>query len=196
MTTAIAATDAPRRGDWIRTAGGGRFWPLDPRPEEVDIREVAHALANLCRFTGHTRDFYSVGQHSVLVAMLCPPEARPWGLLHDASEAYIADVSRPVKHAPEMAPYRAIEADLTAAIFRRFGLDPAMPASVKRADDVLCVAEARQLVRGGVDGWGDWVDAVPAYGERIVPWAPWHAEYRFLTLFNDLFPAHAVELAA
>ena len=78
-----------RRGDWIQTYLGIQFWPLDPRPEEVMLFDIAHSLSNMCRFTGHCREFYSVAQHSVIVSQNVPREDAAWGLLHDASEAYM-----------------------------------------------------------------------------------------------------------
>jgi len=86
---------AARIGDWIQTYTGKRFWPLDPRPEDVDILDIAHSLSLLCRFTGHTSSFYSVSQHSILVAQEVPKRLRLWALFHDAAEAYIGDIARP-----------------------------------------------------------------------------------------------------
>ncbi len=82
-----------RRGDWIQVRSGRKFHPLDPRPEDVDINDIAHALSNLCRFTGHCTDFYSVAQHSVIASQIVPPASALAALLHDASEAYMGDIS-------------------------------------------------------------------------------------------------------
>lgn len=86
-----------RIGDWIQTATGRQFWPLDPRPEDVDVRDVAHALSNVCRFAGHTRWHYSVAQHSLLASLYAPPGSGLPALLHDAAEAYMGDIARPWK---------------------------------------------------------------------------------------------------
>src|SRR5262245_47792896 len=96
-----------RLGDWMQTVGGTQFWPLDPRPHEFDINHIAHALGNMCRFNGHCRRFYSVAEHCVLVSRACSAANALWGLLHDMSEAYIADVIRPVK--PHLSNYKSIE---------------------------------------------------------------------------------------
>ena len=107
-----------RKGDFIQTFTGRMFWPIDPQPDEVDIEDIAHALSNVCRFCGHTREFYSVAQHSVLVSEIVPAAFALEGLLHDATEAYISDVARPVK--PYLTNYKEIEINLYRAIAKRF----------------------------------------------------------------------------
>ena len=81
-----------RIGDWMQTYTGERFWPLDPRIEDIHIRDISMALGKLCRYGGHTIFFYSVAEHSVLVSEYVPEEYALWGLLHDASEAYLSDI--------------------------------------------------------------------------------------------------------
>ena len=83
---------ALRNGSWLQTYTGIQFWPLDPRPEEIDIQDIAHALSLLCRFNGHCQRFYSVAEHSVHVSTILAPEFGLWGLLHDAAEAYLSDI--------------------------------------------------------------------------------------------------------
>jgi len=106
----------------ITTFSGISFWPLLPNPDDIRIDDIAHALAHQCRFAGHTRLFYSVAEHSVRVSQLCRPEDALWGLLHDASEAYLSDVPAPLKELPEFEPYRAAERNLQGAVAQRFGL--------------------------------------------------------------------------
>lgn len=182
-----------RRGDWIQTYTLRQFWPLDPRPEDVDLTDIAHALSLICRFTGHVREFYSVAQHSLLVAdrafELAPPErdraAAKWGLLHDASEAYLVDVARPVKRLPEMAGYREAERRVQTAICERFGLPPEEPPEVKQADRDVLYTEARDLFNGVHRAWR-W-EAEPL-GLLVDPLPPAEAERRFLQAFAILFP--------
>ena len=83
-----------RKGDWMQTHSGIQFWPLDPRPEDILIEDIAHALSNQCRFAGHCCFHYSVAQHSVLVSENVPAQDAMWGLLHDAGEAYLVDLPR------------------------------------------------------------------------------------------------------
>lgn len=137
-----------RKGDWIQTYTGKIFWPLDPRPEEVDIEDIAHALSFLCRFGGHTEKFYSVAEHSVRLSYIVPQKDRLWGLLHDASEAYLVDLPRPLKYHSAMgALYRGIEEQLMNAICERFGLSPTMPQTVFNADVVMLITEKRDLLK-------------------------------------------------
>src|SRR5688572_18527016 len=96
----MTATSNVRVGDWILTATGRSFWPLDPRADEICIDDIAQALAKVCRFGGHCCDFYSVAQHSVLVAHLVErshPQLALHALLHDAAEAYLGDFTQPLK---------------------------------------------------------------------------------------------------
>jgi len=112
---------------WVMTASGRRFWPLAPRAADVHLEDIAHALAAIARFGGHTRVPYSVAQHSVLVsrelAAASPvPEVALIGLLHDAAEAYLGDVPRPLKHSPTYEAYREAERRLQGVIYRAFSL--------------------------------------------------------------------------
>src|SRR5690606_29748913 len=97
-----------RKGDWMQTFTGRRFWPLDPRPDEICIEDIAHALSMQCRYAGHCLSFYSVAEHSVLLSQHVAEPFRRWALLHDASEAYLVDVPRPIKG--DLSNYRAVEA--------------------------------------------------------------------------------------
>jgi 5'-deoxynucleotidase YfbR-like HD superfamily hydrolase len=185
------------QSDWIQTFSGIQFWPLDPRPEELLIVDIAHALANMCRFTGHVTEFYSVAQHSVLVANLLESrmadgtrtqeEVRRialWGLLHDASEAYMVDLARPLKRAPLFGDlYRRFEKNLMAVICEAYGLPVEEPPCVKEADNVLLMTERRDLMSAPPRPWRE--IAAPM-DETIEPWEPEVAERMFLTEFARL----------
>lgn len=184
-----------RCGDWMQTASGRRFYPLDPRPEEVHLEDIAAALSRLCRFGGHCRAFYSIAQHSVLVSLACAPEDALAGLLHDAAEAYVGDMIRPLKRHPNLRAYCNIEEEIRAAIWWRFRLGRAgapwedrfaLPASVKHADEVLLATEARDLMgHGCMETWTTWKLAEPL-PRPIVPWGPEEARDRFLVRFAAL----------
>jgi hypothetical protein len=173
-----------RNGDWMLTATGRQFWPLDPRPEEIHIEDIAHALAHQCRFGGHCRFFYSVAQHSVLVSHAVPDRLSLWGLLHDAAEAYLVDLPRPIKRYSDLGyTYRVIEAQLMSAICRRFGLPIVEPSEVKRADDVLLMTEKRDVMP---ESQWEWRETAEPLTERIVPWNPGIAREAFLCRFDEI----------
>ena len=172
-----------RKGDWMQTYTGRQFWPLDPRPEDVDILDIAHALANVCRFGGHTKAFYSVAQHSVLVSRVVPAGQALAGLLHDATEAYIGDMIRPLKR--NLHEYRAAEARLEAAITERFVLPAGAFATpeVKYADNVVLATEARDVMGEPPQAWLP----LPSPMDRGIRCeTPGEAETRFLGRFEAL----------
>lgn len=173
-----------RAGGWIQTYTGRKFWPLDPRPDEIDIQDIAHALSQMCRYAGHCTSFYSVAQHSVLMAEspAVPAPAKLWALLHDASEAYLVDVPRPIK--PHLGGYTEIEAKVMLAVCKRFGLPAAMPPSVKSADNRILFDEKKAIMNPG-PAWDTIADLEPL-GVAIITWPPVVAKRRFLEVFNKL----------
>lgn len=168
---------------WIQTYHGRAFPILEPVPEHVDMGEVAESLAKLCRFNGHCQTFYSVAQHSVLVADILESSgaANPlttdgsrlllYGLLHDAHEAYLGDFTTPVKQALGMAcpgmgtELKRIAAGIDAAIFTAAGLDSQMPEAVANlvheADLVALATERRDLLSDGPEWHMTLPDAMP-----------------------------------
>lgn len=180
----MSAVIQPTHTDWIQTYTGRQFWPLEPRPQDIDILDIAHALSNLCRYGGHVEQFYSVAQHCVLVSYAVPAEHALRGLLHDASEAYLIDVPRPIKRSEGMEAYRAAEKRLEAAIYERFGLLAEDPECIKTADNQLLRTEQRDLMKPAPAAWKDYrVGALP---ETIIPWTPHQSRDRFLARFNEL----------
>ena len=179
-----------RKGDWIQTFSGVHFYSLDPRPEEIRLVDIAHALSMQCRFTGHTSDFYSVAQHSLYVSQICDPVNALWGLLHDASEAYLVDVARPVKLQPEMLAYREAENRLMACITKRFNLlSPTMPPDVHAADQTMLGAEAAALMKATDNShWAKWMTPA-AVKIRVVPISDWRT-------VRGMFIDRAMELGA
>lgn len=171
-----------RIGDWMHVKSGP-FWPLDPRPEEIHIEDAAHALAHVCRFGGHVKFFYSVAQHAVAVSHLCEPQDALWGLLHDASEAYIGDMVRPLKRQACFSGYVEAEERLMRAVCDRFGLPYEMPASVAVADEIMLATEARDLK--GVD-LETWTVKQPPTEARIMAWSSGYAKWMFLQRFREL----------
>jgi hypothetical protein len=150
-----------RRGDFIGVFSGRLFYPMDPRPEDVDPMDIAHALSLRCRWGCMSPTFYSVAEHSLAVANVArhlaeleevPLGALAWayGLLHDANEAYLPDVPRPVK--PFMPEWAKVEADVQEAIHARFSLPPISPeieVFVRKADHIMLMLELGEMFSDG-----------------------------------------------
>lgn len=177
-----------RGDDWVQTYTGRRFWPSDPDPAEIDIVDIAHALSMQCRFGGHCRRFYSVAEHSVLLSSAVRPKDQRWALMHDAAEAYLVDLPRPVKR--QMPAYRAMEDAILRAIAVRFGLDGPIPDAVHEADTRLLAEERNQIMVRCEADWPGLRGVVPL-GGMIVGWLPGEARSRFLRAFMELFPVGA-----
>ena len=180
---AYNAAIAQRKGDWMQTWSGRQFWPLDPRVEDIDLRDIAHSLSMQCRYAGHCRTFYSVAEHSVLMARWMLDRDgfagfAPWALLHDAPEAYLVDVPRPVK--PFLVGYNEIEDRLMSVIAEAFGLryagPGALPAIVKQVDNSILADEYPQLMVQSVP----WNLPYEPLGVTITGWSPWKAKLEFL----------------
>jgi hypothetical protein len=193
---------AKRKGDWQQTYTGRIVYPLDPRPEDIDIRDIAHALSHQCRFGGHSRFHYSVAQHSLAVHELIhcyegnePPDDLPedtddiWvsyeltALLHDASEAYLIDVPRPLK--PSLPEYKTAEEAWEKAIAERYKLIYPMPKTVKWADNAVLAAERDALFGVQAQPWAPLPE--PPTSIRVIRrMTPEDAEAEFLTQFYSL----------
>lgn len=174
------------RSPWIQTRSGRRFPFLAPRFDDVDLRDIAYALSNLARFTGHTRRgedgaIYSVAQHSVLVSHAVPEKHALVGLMHDAPEAYLGDVSSPLKSL--LPDFKRLESLAWAAIAEAFDLPLDLPPTVKEADLRLLATEKRDLLGPEPAAWFPMPDPLP---ERIDPWPAPVAEQRFLERFAEL----------
>lgn len=170
---------------YIQTYQNHRFHILHPTPDEVDLFDVAHALALQCRFTGHTRFHYSVAQHVVMASYLVPEHFAYEALHHDDSEAYICDMSRPLKHFTEAGKaYMAVEGPIQEAcetkfkVSSDFSLTGAMSPEVKKADNLMLYAEKAQLMKPMEwdTRWGDG-DEAPI---TIRSWPHWYTEMRYL----------------
>jgi hypothetical protein len=166
---------------YITTHSGRQLDPLAPRIEDIHIWDIAHSLAHLCRFAGHTHQFYSVAEHSVRVSFLVDERAGLHALLHDATEAYLVDVPTPLKAL--LPQYREIEKRLNATICAAFDIEPdTYKEEVKKADLEMCAAEVRDLMPIGDYG----LIGVRPDPNFIVPWTVVNARELFLTRFNHL----------
>jgi 5'-deoxynucleotidase YfbR-like HD superfamily hydrolase len=177
------------KNTWVVTFTGQKFNPLNPDPLTINIHDIAHGLSNICRFTGQTRNFYSVAQHSYYVSLLCD-KYKMWGLLHDASEAYLNDIATPLKNSSVFERYRKAESWLQGMILSRFGIgETEVPREVKGADEFMGVWEGMSFMpeyEGAF--WTDRSKLLYDEGnyEPLRPWQPLEAEARFLQRFYSL----------
>lgn len=167
---------------WIQTFTGKKFDPFRPRVEDVNLVDIAHALAHQCRFGGHCKRFYSVAEHSIHVSdLLATPgqyDLAREGLMHDATEAYFIDIPSPIKR--NLLGIKEIEDELSRVISERFKLLwPSM--TVSRVDRLMLEAERRAMF----DPYIPWESTASVQDEypKNVPfrhWAPWEAKAHFL----------------
>ncbi len=178
----------------IITYTGKTFNLLTPEPEMVCIEDIAHSLAYQCRYTGHTREFYSVAQHCVLMARNSDFPGDPMEkLLHDADEAYIGDIARPWKNLLLVKTgyggcdsVQKFEQKIQDVIGLALGVDLTHSTEVKKSDLRIMATEIRDLMPPGftAEEWN--IDISNSVNEVINPWPPFTAEIRFLELYNGL----------
>lgn len=177
---------------WIQTASGGRFDLETPCSADVVLEDLAHALSNLCRFNGHARVFYSVAQHSILVAhhlgRFGDVEVERAGLLHDAAEAYLGDVTRPLKRILG-EPYARLERAVLERVYEALGLpwpDDAVWALVKREDLTALMTERRDLLPAPPSPWVEDESGLEPWDRPIEALAPGRAAELFLACAAQL----------
>lgn len=178
-------------GEWIQTASAAQFF-LVRAEGPIRFDDIARSLSQICRFTGHTRTFYSVAQHAVEVSHLVTPANAAWGLLHDAAEAYIGDISRPWKKCLRvlddgmLVPVEQVENRILARVAENFGLNWPMPAEVKQADTLMLLSERAQLLDGPIVPWTEYASLRPDQVRRIIPWSADYAQDRFIGRAREL----------
>ncbi|MEN9480032.1 MAG: hypothetical protein RLZZ298_1427 [Pseudomonadota bacterium] len=173
---------------YVSTFLGNRFFLTNPQIDDVAIEDIAHGLAYQCRFNGQTQAFYSVAQHSLMVMSLVPEKFRFSALLHDAAEAYLGDMVKPLKNLfPE---FSVIEARVMEIIGHRFGLDLThLDPSIKQADLIALATEKRDLMPHSVETWLYLRDIEPLPAP-IQAMSPQHAKIAFLDAFNQCIRQH------
>lgn len=168
---------------YVSTYLGNRFYPLEPRIVDVAIEDIAHGLAYQCRFNGQTSAFYSVAQHSLIVASLVPDELKFAALLHDAAEAYLGDMVKPLKVL--LPSFSEIEDSVTRIIGECFGVNLSHNPAIKRADLISLATEKRDLMPYSAEPW-TYLEGVEPCKEIIRPMPPEEAKQAFLRRFGVL----------
>ena len=179
----------PAPGPYLQTVSGRWVNPFDPDPKQLDAGDIARALANQCRFGGHSRVFYSVAQHSVIVSQLVEQRGGDAedvfaALMHDASEAYLGDMPHPIKHRSALGvAFKAAEDHLEAAIRERFRIKADVP-EIKRADRALLATERRAF---SAENW-HWpeLEGVEPLELELEAWPPDEAAQAFAERYAEL----------
>lgn len=165
------------------TFTGKLFYPFNPIVKDINIIDIAHSLSNLCRFTGHSKYFYSVAQHYCYACDLASNENKLEALCHDFSEAYLNDINSAVK--PLLSNYKKIEENLEHLLAKKFKFRFPYPLEVKNKnkddiDNKLLYTELDQLMN---------YPNKKGYSFKIKYWSPKKAEKellkRFYTLTNN-----------
>jgi len=175
--------DPTRQGDWMQTFTGAKFYPAEPRPDEVHLLDIAYSLGNIARYNGHCR-FYSVAEHSVYVSRIVPPEHALDALFHDAPEAYTGDVTRPIKRnlGPENLLFH-FDKLIWGAIAAAFGLSQELHPEIKIADNRILLLEKR-LLHPRSDPWHIPYEEPKDIVLKLLP--PFEASTMFLRRYCDL----------
>jgi 5'-deoxynucleotidase YfbR-like HD superfamily hydrolase len=178
----------PRYGDWVQTLTGHRFYVLDPEPGDIHIEDISGSLGKICRFNGHPRIPYFVGQHCVLGSYVVEEQTHNLlfalaFLLHDSGESYLGDMTRPLKNMPELEAYRLAEKKLNRTIEKRFSLPEGIfeEKIIKEVDNRMLFTEKRDLLVSL-----QWGHSIPPYDFKIKPWSWRKAERKYLERYHEL----------
>jgi uncharacterized protein len=179
----------PAPGPYLQTVSGRFVNPFEPDPAQLDVEDIARALGNLCRFGGHSRSFYSVAQHSVIVSQLVEERGGDAedvfaALMHDAAEAYLGDMPHPIKHrSPLGTAFKVAEERLEEVIRARFAIKADVP-EIKRADRALLATERRHF---SAENW-HWpeLEGIEPLELELEAWSPDEAARAFARRFAEL----------
>ena len=181
---------------WIETFTGKRVNPMHLDEELIDINDIAHSLSLQCRFVGHCLMFYSIAKHSILVAETVRKELEPEfpnmkeavdktclaALLHDAAEAYLGDIARPIKHHNAFKQVVEIEKQILGKVMLKYNCTGADWQLIKKADDIMLATEAKHLMADSGKGW---YLPEPALSGPFAHRSVGRAESTFLEKFED-----------
>lgn len=155
----------------IRTYTGIYFNVFEPTLDMINIEDIAHALSNQCRFGGHLPTYYSVAEHSLVCHNLASKNNKKAALLHDASEAYMLDIPRPIKQA--LKDYKEIEHKLMLLVAEKFGFQYPLNSSIKTIDEIVLEQEWNELM-------------IKTTKQTLKCYSPEYAKHKFLEAFNLL----------
>lgn len=185
---------------WVQTRYGAKFFPLSPAPEMIDINDIAHSLSMKCRFNGHCTHFVSIAEHSVMVCNVLKLELKVTdpvillqGLLHDAGEAYLCDVPKPIKSS--LTGFVELENDILDVVMEKYGVatkNGALPSLVHAADSLSGIYEYSQNMERNNEGELGFdlvkTENIPSWG--LLPfWKPSTARREFISAFDSLTEA-------
>lgn len=176
-------TESWEQGDWMQTYTGRKFYPLAAQPEDIDPLDIAHALSMICRYGGHVQRPYYVAEHCVLLSHAVRPENALRALLHDAAEAYVGDMVRPLKQ--HMSEFCAVEDRLLDVIGERFGIEgPMMTEEVRESDNRILLDERAALMPGTRFPWK--ADVLKPLGVVVEGWSWWIARQKYADRLAEL----------
>jgi 5'-deoxynucleotidase YfbR-like HD superfamily hydrolase len=173
---------------FVRTISGKLLDIFNPVDELIDIDDIAHALAHICRYNGHVKRHYSVAQHCVIISNYVKPQYALEGLMDDSPEAYIGDMISPIKRI--LHAFKDIEKPLQAAIYRRYAIRSSKTShtNVKKIDRKALRTEQRDLTNR--PGPYTMREVLPL--DKIVPLSASKAKVLFLKRFEELYSARKI----
>ena len=185
--------------NWIQTYSGAPFDFDNPEGHYFNVMDFAHALSMLCRYNGHTKRFYSVGEHLIRCSNLVPEKFAFEALMHDVSEAYMSDMPRPLKNI--MGEYKTLEVRIETAIAKQFNLPVPMSPEVKECDNKILLIEREILMNDAPFPWNHYGTTPYTRTEfwnsmlNVSAYTPDIVESKFINRFNEL-SAHRNKIAA
>jgi uncharacterized protein len=171
---------------WIRLLSGAQFNYNRPEESDVTLDDLASALSNICRFSGHLPCFYSVAQHLVNTSRIVPAEHAFDALMHDTAEAFTNDLPTPLKWA--LPIFKELEVKIETAMSQKFGFNYPYPAAVKEADTNMLILE-KLHVKKDDSVWPHYENIVVDHLVDMVdlkPWQPCRAKREFLERYEEL----------
>lgn len=175
--------------NWIGLLSGARMDYDNPEESDVTLDDLASALSNICRFSGHLPCFYSVAQHLVNTSRIVPVEFAFDALMHDTAEAFTNDLPTPLKWS--LPIFKELEVKIESAMSRRFGFNYPYVPEVKLADTQMLLLE-KKYVKLDDKEWPNYPDLAPEVERELLskvdlkPWQPVRAKREFLERYGQL----------